>query len=138
VLDESLARQRFSMVVIGVFAAAALLLALVGLYGVVSYVVAQRTRELGVRAALGASQGDVLRLVLGEGLRVTALGMVAGLLGAIAATRLLRSQLFEVSPTSPLVYVVVAALTVAVTLVASWVPARRAARIAPTLALRGE
>ncbi|HEU4629175.1 MAG TPA: FtsX-like permease family protein, partial [Gemmatimonadaceae bacterium] len=138
VLRESLARRRFSLVVLGAFAAAALVLSVVGLYGVIAYAVAQRTRELGVRVALGAQRGDVLRLVLGEGVRVTLAGLVVGLAGALALTRVLRAQLYQVSPTSPAVYVVVALLVAAVALAATWIPARRATRVPPTLALRAE
>jgi putative ABC transport system permease protein len=136
VVDTSLARQRFSMIVIGVFAAAALALAMIGLYGVIAYSVAQRTREIGVRMALGARPRDVLALIVGEGARVTAAGVVVGLAVAFAATRLMRSLLYDVSATDVGIYVIVAVLTAAIAVLASYVPARRATRVSPTTALR--
>ncbi len=136
VVDTSLARQRFSMIVIGVFAAAALALAMIGLYGVIAYGVAQRTREIGVRMALGARPRDVVTLVVGEGVRVTAAGVVVGLVVAFGATRLMRSLLYGVSATDARIYVVVAMLTTATAVLASYVPARRATRVNPTTALR--
>jgi ABC-type antimicrobial peptide transport system permease subunit len=136
VVDMSLARQRFSMIVIGVFAAAALALAMVGLYGVIAYSVAQRTREIGVRMALGARPRDVLTLVVGEGVCVTAAGLVVGLVAAVATTRLMRSLLYEVSATDAGVFALVALITAAVAVLASYVPARRATRVSPTTALR--
>jgi putative ABC transport system permease protein len=136
VVDLSLARQRFSMIVIGAFAAAALALAMIGLYGVIAYSVAQRTREIGVRIALGARPRDVLALVVGEGVRVTAAGVVVGLLVALAATRLMRSLLYDVSASDAGMYALVAALTAAVAVLASYVPARRATRVDPISALR--
>jgi putative ABC transport system permease protein len=136
VVDASLARQRFGMIVIGGFAAAALALAVVGLYGVVAYGVAQRTREIGVRMALGARPRDVLRLVVGEGVRVTAAGLIVGLAVALAATRLMRSLLYDVSATDVGIYAGVTFVTAAVAVLASYVPARRAARVEPTSALR--
>ncbi|MFL5581492.1 MAG: FtsX-like permease family protein, partial [Gemmatimonadaceae bacterium] len=138
VTSASLARQRFGLLVAGGFAAAALLLATVGLYGVIAYGVTQRTREIGVRLALGARPGDVQRLVVGEGMRVALLGIAVGLAGAAAGSRLIRSLLFDVSPSSPLVYAAVAALAALVALAASWLPARRAAALDPTTALRAE
>jgi predicted lysophospholipase L1 biosynthesis ABC-type transport system permease subunit len=138
VVDASLARQRFAMAVAGGFAAVALLLAAVGLYGVIAYSVAQRSRELGLRLALGATKRDVLGLVLGEGVRLTAVGVLAGLAGAFAAARLLRSQLYAVSPSDAAVYVGVALLTAAVALAATYMPARRATGIDPAVTLRGE
>jgi putative ABC transport system permease protein len=136
VVDGSLARQRFGMIVTGVFAAAALALAMIGLYGVIAYGVAQRTREIGVRMALGAQPRDVLALVVGEGLRVTAAGVVVGLTVAFATTRLMRSLLYDVSATDAGIYALVALLTAVVAMVASYVPARRATRVSPTAALR--
>jgi putative ABC transport system permease protein len=136
VVDASMARQRFSMIVIGAFAIAALALAMIGLYGVIAYSVAQRTREIGVRMALGALPRDVVRLVVGEGLRVTAAGVIVGLVVAFSAARLLRSLLYDVSATNVGTYVVVALLTAAVAVLASYIPARRATRVSPTTALR--
>jgi putative ABC transport system permease protein len=136
VVDTSMARQRFSMIVIGIFAAAALALAMIGLYGVIAYSVAQRTREIGVRMALGARPRDVVRLVVGEGVRVTAAGVVVGLIVAFAVTRLMRSLLYDVTPADAGIYIVVALLTGGVAVLASYVPARRATRVNPTTALR--
>jgi predicted permease len=138
VFDESLARQRFNMIVLGAFAGAALALALVGLYGVIAYSVGQRQREIGVRVALGARRGDILRLVLGEGFRVTAVGVVAGLLGAIAVTRVLGTLLFGVSTMNLLAYAGATIVVVVVSVAATYGPARRATRVAPTHALRGD
>jgi len=138
VFEDSLARQRFSMTLIGIFAAAALLLAMVGLYGVISLSVSHRRREIGVRIALGAQGTDVLRLVLGEGVALAATGVTVGLLGAYAASRLVATLLYDVSPTSATVYAGAAVLTIAVTILATTLPARRAMRVDPTVALRGE
>jgi predicted permease len=136
VFADSIARQRFSMTVLGVFAALALVLALVGLYGVISLSVGQRRREIGVRMALGAQSRDVLSMVLGEGMRVTLLGVAIGLTGAFALTRLLRSLLFDVSTTDPRFFVGAATLVAVVALVATYVPARRALGVDATSALR--
>ena len=138
VFADSIARQRFSMAVLGVFAGLALLLALVGLYSVIALSVAQRRREIGVRMALGAQPRDVLTLVLGEGMRVTLLGVATGLAGAFALTRVLRSLLFDMSPTDPRFFAGAAALVALVALVATFAPARRAVRVDATSALRGQ
>jgi ABC-type antimicrobial peptide transport system permease subunit len=137
-MGESLARQRFYATLLVSFAAMALLMASAGLYGLVSYTVTRRTRELGVRVALGATAGDVRRLMLGRGGRLALGGVTLGLVGSVAATRVLRSMLYEVSPTSPLVLVGVAALLGFVAVLASWAPARRAGRVDPVGALRSE
>jgi putative ABC transport system permease protein len=129
VFAESLARQRFSVTIITTFAAAALLLAMVGLYGVIALSVGRRRREIGVRMALGARPSDVLRLVLGEGLRITLAGTVVGLLGAFALSRVVTSLLYGVSATDGATYATSAAAIVAVTLVATIIPARRATRV---------
>ena len=136
VFADSIARQRFSMAVLGVFAALALVLALVGLYGVIALSVGQRRREIGVRMALGAQSRDVLSLVLGEGMSVTMLGVVIGLAGAFALTRVLRSLLFDVSTTDPRFFAAAAVLVAMVALVATYIPARRAMRVDATAALR--
>jgi putative ABC transport system permease protein len=136
VFADSIARQRFSMAVLGVFAALALLLALVGLYGVIAFSVAQRRREIGVRMALGAQPRDVLSLVLGEGMRVTLFGVAIGLAGAFALTRVLRSLLFDLSPTDPRFFAGAAALVAVVALLATYAPARRAVGVDATSALR--
>jgi ABC-type antimicrobial peptide transport system permease subunit len=137
-LADSLARRRFSMLMLGVFATCASLIAAIGIYGVVSFWVSQRTRELGIRIALGATGGAVQRMVLGHGIILAAAGVAIGVAGALALTRLLRSLLFGVSATDPLTFVGVAAVLAVVAIVASYVPARRAARVDPLQALRAE
>jgi ABC-type antimicrobial peptide transport system permease subunit len=138
IVADSIARQRFTMLMFSVFAAVALLLASVGIYGVLSYIVGQRTKEIGVRMALGASRGDVLRAYLRDGARLTLTGVVAGTVAAIALTRLMASVLFEVKPTDPLTFVGVAVLLCFIALVACYIPARRAASVEPMQALRAE
>jgi putative ABC transport system permease protein len=138
IVARSLARQRFSMTLIGVFAGLALLLAIVGLYGVLALIVGQRRREIGVRLALGARPADVIRMVVGEGARVTVVGVVVGVAGAFAMTRVLRSLLYEVSTTDMATFSGAALLVVVIALAATLAPARRAARVDPTTALRSE
>jgi len=137
-LAESVAGRRSTTLLLGIFGALALVLAPVGIYGVVSYGVAQRTREIGIRTALGARPGDVLHLVLSQALRLAALGMAAGGAAALGLTRLLASLLFGVGPSDPLTFGGVTALLTAVVLLACVWPARRAMRVAPTVALRSE
>jgi putative ABC transport system permease protein len=138
VLSDSIARQRFSMLLLAVFAGVALALAAVGLYGVMSYTVAQRTREIGLRMALGAQRGDVLRLVVGQGLRLVFVGVGIGLAAALALTRLMSSLLYGVSATDPLTLAVISLLLVSVAALASYIPARRATKVDPLVALRYE
>jgi predicted permease len=137
-LDDSLARTSFTLIMLGIAAGVALLLGAVGIYGVISYIVSQRIREMGVRIALGAQQRDVSRLVLRHGLALTGVGVGVGLAAAVALTRLMSALLFGVSAVDPLTYVAVATALTAIALFASWVPARRAARTNPLEALRYE
>jgi putative ABC transport system permease protein len=137
-LSDSLAQRRFVMLLLGAFAALALVLALVGLYGVMSYTVHQRRQELGVRAALGATAADLLRLVMADGLRMTAIGVVTGLLLAGALSQLMSTQLFHVKAIDPAVYAAVSALLVLVAVCACGLPAFRATRVDPATALRCE
>jgi putative ABC transport system permease protein len=141
-LEELLARgqanRRFTMMMLGVFAVVALLLAAVGIYGVIAYSTAQRTHEIGIRIALGATRVDVLHMVLRDGLRIGAFGTVIGVAAAAAASRLLSGLLFGISPHDPLTFVALPAGLLIVALLASWIPARRALAVEPSTALRGE
>ncbi|HET6898006.1 MAG TPA: ABC transporter permease, partial [Vicinamibacteria bacterium] len=138
VMAETVAQPRFNVVLLSALAGLALVLAAVGIYGVISYSVAQRTKEIGIRMALGADRRDVVRLVTGESLRLAGMGVVAGLLGAAAGARVLATLLFEVQPTDAATYVSAAGFLVVVALAASAVPAWRATRVAPVSALRAE
>ncbi|MGH9745395.1 MAG: ABC transporter permease [Candidatus Acidiferrales bacterium] len=136
VVARSLADRRFALVVLGVFAGVALLLASIGIYGVMAYTFSQRTHEIGVRVALGAQRGDILRMALGEGMILVAIGLGAGLIGAAIVTRFLRSMLFSITPTDPITFGSIAALLAAVALLACFIPARRATEVDPLVALR--
>lgn len=138
VVGSSIARQRFSMTLLSLFAGLAVLLCSIGLYGVISYSAAQRTRELSIRAALGAAQSDLLRLVIGQGMWLVGIGLVIGLLAAGGLTRFLQSMLFGVTAFDPSVLVSVTVLLAVVALAACWLPARRAANVDSALALREE
>jgi predicted permease len=137
-VNDSLAPRRFVVTVLGVFAAMALLMAVIGLYGVIAYAVTQRTQELGVRMALGAQPAEILWLVVGQGMKLAALGAAAGLVAAVAITRLLRNQLFHVSAFDPPTLVLMAAALIGAAMLASYIPARRATRVDPMVALRYE
>jgi ABC-type antimicrobial peptide transport system permease subunit len=138
VVSDSIAAQRFTMILLGVFAALAVVLSAVGMFGVISYVTGQRTQEIGIRLALGAQRSDVLRLVLGHGMRVALLGVAIGLAAALGLTRLMASRLYGVSANDPLTFAGVATLLTFVALAACYVPARRAMRVDPMVALRYE
>jgi predicted permease len=138
VYSSSLDARRFSLVIFGVFASVALILAMLGLYGVISYMVAQRTQEIGIRLALGAQGHDVLRLILRQGMTLTLCGVVLGLVASFALTRLMASLLFGVTPHDPLTFAGVTLLLATVALIASFIPARRATKVDPMIALRSE
>ncbi len=135
-LAEKTAAPRFRTLLLGLFAAIAVCLAMAGVYGVMAYTVGQRASEIGLRMALGARTSDVMRLVLRQGMTLTGIGLVVGLIGAVAATRLVASMLFEVKAGDPATFIGVAALLGVVSLAASYIPARRAARVDPISALR--
>ncbi len=137
-LYDSLARQRFSSTLLGAFAAFALLLAAVGIYGVMSYLVTQSTHDIGVRVALGAQPGNIVGMVVRQGMELAAIGILMGLVGAAALTRVMASLLFGVSATDAITFVAVAALLAAVAFAATVIPARRATRVDPIVALREE
>jgi putative ABC transport system permease protein len=138
VVDDSISQRRFNMLLLAIFAATALVMAAVGIYGVLAYGVSRRTQEIGIRMALGAQTRDVLRLIGREGLVLALIGIGVGLVGALALTRLMSSLLFGVSPTDATTFAVVPVLLAAVALAASYLPARRAARVDPTVSLRYE
>jgi putative ABC transport system permease protein len=136
ILSESMARRRFNTWIVALFAATALLLAAIGTYGVMAFAVTTRTRELGVRAALGATPGDLIRMVLGQGLLLTMVASGLGLAAAIAMTRFMASMLFNVAPRDPLTFALVAGVLALVAISATMIPARRAMRVNPIIALR--
>ena len=136
VLSSSLSPQSVTAGTLSVFAAIALLLAVIGIYGVMSYTVSQRTHEIGIRMALGAQQGDVVRRVLRHGLKLAAIGIVIGSVASLGMTRGMATLLREISPTDPLTFGAVTAILTAVALLGSWIPARRAATVDPVVALR--
>lgn len=135
-VEKSLEQARFSSRLLALFAGLALVLAAVGIYGVMSFAVNQRTSEIGVRLALGAEERDILRMIVGDGMRLTGIGLGIGVLVALALSRSLTSLLFAVGASDPATFVVIAGLIAAVALFASWLPARRASRVNPVQALR--
>lgn len=137
-VNDSMVQRRFSMILLAVFALVALILASVGLYGVMSYSVTHRTNEIGIRMALGARVTDVLAMVVAQGMKLSIAGVGIGLAGAFALSRVMRSLLFNVSATDPLIYAVVALMLAGVSLLACYIPARRATKIDPMEALRYE
>jgi len=137
-VSDSAAQPRFNSVLLGVFAGVALLLTAIGLYGVIAYSITQRTQEIGIRMALGARAVDVLRLIIGQGMALVVIGVALGLAGAFAATRLMKSLLFGVGATDPLTFASIAALITLIALLACYIPARRATKVDPMIALRRE
>ena len=137
-LSTAMAPRRFQAALLSTFAALALGLAIVGAYGVLSYAVTERTREIGVRMALGAGRADVLQMVIGRAAKLTVAGIVVGLLASMGMTRVMASMLYGVAPTDPFTHVAVSLLLIVVALVAASIPARRAARVDPIVALRYE
>jgi putative ABC transport system permease protein len=137
-LTAAVAARRFNMELIGVFAGTALLLAAAGLYAVIAYLVSQRTREIGIRLAVGATPRHILRLIMGQGMKLTLIGVAIGFVGAIAATRLMRSLLFAVAPTDLMTFAISSIVLIVVALLACFIPARRATKVDPLVALRYE
>ena len=137
-LSDSVAPRRFQMHLLSIFAAVALIIATVGVYGVLLYAVGQRTHEIGIRMALGAQANDVLRLVVGQGMRMTLIGALLGLVAALALTRVMKNLLFNVSATDSATFVSITLLLVIVALLASYIPARRATKLDPLVSLRNE
>jgi putative ABC transport system permease protein len=138
VVERSVAQRRLNVIVLGTFAAIALVLALIGTYGVLAYQISERTREFAIRLALGASARDIVRTVLGEGMAPAVAGVAIGLAAAAAVTRAMTSLLFETAPLDPVIFAGVAGLLLTAALVACVVPARRATRVDPAIALRAE
>ena len=138
VYSASLRSRRFNVILIGFFAITALLLATAGVFGVMAYSASRRTREIGVRVALGAATGDVLRMIVGQGLRTVLIGVVIGIIGSLALTRTVTSLLFGVTATDPLTFGSATLLLVGAALLACYIPARRATKVDPTVALRYE
>jgi ABC-type antimicrobial peptide transport system permease subunit len=138
IVADSLADRRFTMILLGVFAALALLLSSLGIYGVISYVVGERTHEIGIRMALGAQRSHVLQLMLGEGMKMALLGVAIGIAAALGLTQLMTKMIFGISATDPVTFCAVALVLASVALTACYIPARRAMRVDPMVALRYE
>jgi putative ABC transport system permease protein len=138
VISDAVSQPRFNLILIALFAVLALTLAAVGIYGVMAYTVTRRTQEIGIRMALGARRGDVLKLMLGHGMRLALMGAALGIAGALGVTRLMTSLLYQVKPSDPVTFVCISALLTAVTMVACYIPARRATKVDPMEALRHE
>jgi putative ABC transport system permease protein len=135
-VDKAMAPIRFTTTLIGIFAVVAVLLAAIGLYGVLATIVRQRTAEIGMRMVFGAPRGSILNLIVGEGIKLSAAGIVIGLVAAAMVTRVMTSMLVSVSPTDPPTFAAIVLLFVVIAIVASWIPAHRAARLDPMVALR--
>jgi len=138
IIARSVADRRFALELLGIFAAVALLLAAIGIYGVMAYAFSQRTHEVGIRMALGAQRLDILRLALLEGMRIVGIGLVAGLVGAAVMTRFFQSMLFNLPASDPITFLAASALLACVAFLACYIPAQRATRVNPLLALRDE
>jgi putative ABC transport system permease protein len=136
IVAGAVARQRFSMLLLAIFAGLALVLAAVGIYGVMSYSVAQQTREIGIRIALGAKRTDVLKMTVKAGLKMVAIGLGIGLAAAVVLTRVMASLLFGISATDPITFISISLVLLAVALLASYIPALRATKVDPMVALR--
>jgi putative ABC transport system permease protein len=138
VISDSVAERRLTMMMLAIFAAAALILAAVGIYGVIAYSVTQRTQEIGIRMALGARRNDVLKMVVGQAMALTGAGILIGAAGGLFLSRVMQDLLYEVHPRDPLTFAAVAALLAIIAAAASYVPGRRAASVDPVVALRAE
>jgi putative ABC transport system permease protein len=138
IVGQSVAPRRFSMLLLTIFAVVALALASIGIYGMLSYAVAQRTREIGLRMTLGAQRGNVLRLVISAGMKLALAGVALGLVASLILTRTIKNLLFGISANDPLTFIAIAMLLVFVALLACWIPARRATKVDPMVALRYE